>query len=243
MQKTWVIGDIHGCLRALKTVVAGLNVGAGDRIITLGDYVDRGPDSKGVIDWLIQRQATGTLVALMGNHEIFMLQARRDSVVQKQWMEPYVGGLNTLISYGTEERSVARLVDVPDAHWKFLTEHLHRCYETEKVIFAHASVNPKVELGAQTDEALFWSRFEPAALHLSGKPVICGHTEQFSGLPSVLSHGVCLDTGAWRAEGWLTCLNLDTGEYGQANEKGEFRKDTLPVPPATLYQGPSGANS
>ena len=59
----------------------------------------------------------------------------------------------------------------------------------------------------------------------------------------MLAHGVCIDTGAFRPSGWLTCLDLDTGEFAQANQKGEFRTDELPIAPAKLFQGPSGANS
>ncbi|MBL9116808.1 MAG: serine/threonine protein phosphatase [Verrucomicrobiaceae bacterium] len=239
---TWVIGDVHGCFTALTTLVERVGISPGDTIITLGDYVDRGPQSRDVIEWLIERERTSRLIPLIGNHEIMMLKALEDSISQKAWESMYVGGHATLESYGSEG-SPAKITQIPDEHWDFMIRRLRRYHENEKFIFAHASVDPFVELEAQTDIALLWSIFEPQALHQSGRPIICGHSEQRSGLPSMLAHGVCIDTGAFRPSGWLTCLNIETGEFGQANQKGEFRTDELPIAPSLLFQGPSGAKS
>jgi serine/threonine protein phosphatase 1 len=224
--RTLAIGDIHGCFTALQTLEREMAFTDDDLIITLGDYVDRGPDSKAVIDWLIARHRRGgKLVALQGNHEQMMLWSRFDSLSQKSWMSPFVGGDATLASYGTPRRP-ARIVDVPDAHWDFMVNHLMRYHETETHIFVHASVVPSVAMSEQSDEILFWERFTALPPHFSHKPVICGHTAQRDGVPKVATHGVCIDTGACR-DGWLTCLQVQTGEYGQANEKGEFRTGRL----------------
>jgi serine/threonine protein phosphatase 1 len=72
------IGDIHGCFTALRTLAEFVPIGPEDRLITLGDYVDRGPDSAAVIDWLIHREEQGGLVAIRGNHEVMMMLARRN---------------------------------------------------------------------------------------------------------------------------------------------------------------------
>lgn len=224
--RTLAIGDIHGCFTALQTLEREMAFKDDDLIITVGDYVDRGPDSKSVIDWLIARHRRGgKLVALQGNHELIMLWSRFDSLSQKSWMSSFVGGDATLASYGTAWRA-ARIVDVPDEHWDFIVNHMMRYHETETHIFVHASVVPSIAMSEQTDEILFWERFADLPPHCSGKPVICGHTAQANGLPKVASHGVCIDTGACKG-GWLTCLDVLTGEYGQANEKGEFRTGRL----------------
>lgn len=224
--RTLAIGDIHGCFIALTTLEREMTFTDEDLIITLGDYVDRGPDSKSVIDWLIaRRRRRAGLVALQGNHELMMLWARLDSVSQKSWMNSFVGGDATLHSYDTAERD-ARIVDVPDEHWDFIVNHAMRYHETETHIFVHASVKPELPMDQQSDETLFWERFAPLPLHRSGKPVICGHTAQHDGVPAQAPHGVCIDTWA-HGGGWLTCLDVMTGEYGQANQRGEFRTGRL----------------
>jgi serine/threonine protein phosphatase 1 len=224
--RTLAIGDIHGCFTALTTLEREMAFTDQDFIITLGDYVDRGPDSKSVIDWLIaRRRRRAGLAALQGNHELMMLWSRFDSVAQKSWMNSFVGGDATLHSYDTAERD-ARIVDVPDTHWDFIVNHTMRYHETETHIFVHASVKPELPMDQQSDETLFWERFSPRPLHSSGKPVICGHTAQPEGLPVQAPHGVCIDTRA-HGGGWLTCLDVMTGEYGQANQRGEFRTGRL----------------
>lgn len=70
------VGDIHGCFRALTTLAAAVPFGPDDLVITLGDYVNRGPDSCSVLDWLIAYGRRAQLIALRGNHEIMMLEAR-----------------------------------------------------------------------------------------------------------------------------------------------------------------------
>lgn len=225
--RTLAIGDIHGCFTALQTLEREMAFTDDDLIVTVGDYVDRGPDSKSVIDWLMARQNRGgKLVALLGNHEQMMLWSRFDSVSQKSWMSSFVGGDATLASYGGNAWRSARIVDVPDEHWDFIVNHTMRYHETETHIFVHASVAPEVAMSEQTDEILFWERFKDLAPHCSGKPVICGHTAQHDGLPKVAPHGVCIDTWA-HGGGWLTCLNVQTGDYGQANQQGQFRTGRL----------------
>ena len=77
--RTLAIGDIHGCLRSLEALADYADFSADDTIVTLGDYVDRGPDSKGVIDFLIDLGKSHKLVCLKGNHEIMMQWARKDA--------------------------------------------------------------------------------------------------------------------------------------------------------------------
>lgn len=224
--RTLVIGDIHGCFTALSTLAREMAFTDDDLIITLGDYVDRGPRSKSVIDWLLARKHRGgKLVALQGNHEIIMLSARSNSAAQKAWMGSFVGGTATLQSYGHDD-SPGLLRDIPAEHWDFIENQTVRYYETDTHIFVHASVVPELPMDQQPDEALFWERFKPLHRHCSGKIVICGHTSQHDGIPARSPHGLCIDTWSY-GEGWLTCLNVETNEYGQANQRGQYRTGTV----------------
>src|SRR5437868_5738931 len=81
------VGDIHGCFKALATLAAFVPFQSEDTVITLGDYVNRGPDSCAVLDWLIAYQKQGNLVALRGNHEIMMLRAREGGDAFERWLE------------------------------------------------------------------------------------------------------------------------------------------------------------
>lgn len=230
------IGDIHGCLRSFDTLLNAVALEPDDRIITLGDYVDRGPDSRGVLDRLLALQATGRLVALRGNHDTMMLEARsgRDPL----WM--VCGGRETLASYGIclkngeepEEEGAALwdpqelIAKVPPQHWKFLEEDCLPYHETEKHIFVHANAYADFPLADQPDSMLYWQKLIEPCAHVSGKILVCGHTRQKSGLPLDLGTTVCIDTGAYD-DGWLTCLDVYTGRIWQANELGKARTGWL----------------
>ncbi len=229
MSRILAIGDIHGSYIALTTLAECMPFADDDMIITLGDYVDRGPRSRQVMDWLIARYATGKLIPLLGNHESIMLQSRRDSVTMKAWFNDYIGGRATVDSYMPESgERYARLTDIPEAHWFFLQQQTRRYYETETHLFVHANANPKLPLEAQNDEALIWQHLnrDSQRAHVSGKILVCGHTAQRSGEVLDLGHTICIDTTA-AGGGWLTCLDPMTRDYWQANEKGEFRSGRL----------------
>src|SRR5690606_28023272 len=98
--RRFAIGDIHGCSAALKRLDDELHFESGDLVVTLGDYVDRGPDSRGVIEHLIELQSRAKLVALRGNHEIMMQYALEDRTLIANWVE--FGGGATLDSYGAK---------------------------------------------------------------------------------------------------------------------------------------------
>lgn len=213
------IGDVHGCFTALKTLAAFVPFEADDVLITLGDYVDRGPDSCGVLDWLIDRQQRGTLVALRGNHELMMLAAREEEEgALSCWLE--VGGDATLASY-SPFGDRGRFADVPDAHWQFM-EQARPYHETETHFFVHANAYPDCPLADQPDFMLYWESFEYPPPHESGKIMVCGHTPQKTGRPRSIGHAVCIDTWVF-GKGWLTALDVATGRYWQANQKGEAR--------------------
>ncbi len=220
MKRILAIGDIHGCLTALRTMDAEVGFREDDVIVTLGDYVDRGPDSKGVIDFLLELRERCQLTTLRGNHEIMMMEARqsRDNLVG--WLS--VGGNETMRSYGA-----TRLHEVPDRHWEFIEATLPSV-ETETHFMVHANADSNTPLDAQTDDALYWEPFKDPAAHFSGKVMVCGHTSQKSGVPKSVGHAICIDTLAYGG-GWLTCLELKSGHYWQTNEQGHSRTGLIEV--------------
>jgi serine/threonine protein phosphatase 1 len=221
--RTLVVGDIHGCSIALDTLFALVAPLPQDRVITLGDYVDRGPDSRGVLDRLIARYDAGHLIPLCGNHDQMMVQAR-DGHDRRMWLA--CGGRQTLESYGHAHGDDAYDL-VPARHWRFLEEDCLNWYETEEHIFVHASVYPDLPLQEQPNHMLLWEKLEGPVLHCSGKVIICGHTRQLSGLPLDLGSTICIDTSVYDHDGWLTCLHVETGKYWQANQRGETRWNYL----------------
>ena len=217
--RQFAIGDIHGCLTALQLLDRELAFGDGDTVVTLGDYVDRGPDSCGVIEFLIDLRTRCRLVALRGNHEIMMLRARND----RSWMMNWIacGGDTTLDSYGS-----SGFQDVSEAHWNFLAGTL-RHHVADPFFFVHANVMPDLPMEDQPDYNLFWEHLDGGVIpHVSGRKMICGHTRQTSGVPLDLGHAVCIDTWACGG-GWLTCLEIHSGTYWQANQQGDMRRGSL----------------
>ncbi len=216
------IGDIHGCLRALDTLLSAIALQSDDVLVTLGDYVDRGPDSKGVLDRLIELNATGQLIALRGNHDELMIQARI-GLEQRMWLT--CGGKNTLASYGIPHLDDEQLGKVPDSHWHFLEKVCRDYYETRTHFFVHGTVYPDVPLAEQPTHVLYWEKLFiwDCRPHVSGKIMVCGHTKQAEGKPLNLGHTICIDTGAYEPTGFLTCLDVQTGLYWQANQQGQLR--------------------
>lgn len=220
------IGDIHGCFRALTTLEEYVPLTAADRIVTIGDYVDRGPNSRAVLEWLIARQLRGNLVALRGNHELMMCAARQTQRHYDEWLA--CGGDAALASYSRFGGN-GRLVDVPQPHWHFMEHRCRPYFESEKHFFVHANAYANMSVSEQPDYMLYWEQFNDPPPHESGKIMICGHTPQRDGLPRNLGHAVCIDTWA-HGSGWLTCLDVESGQYWQAAEDGRTRRSALEPP-------------
>lgn len=220
MAKTYAIGDIHGCITAFTTMLRAVAPGKDDTVVLLGDYVNRGPDVRGVIERILYLRNETNVVALRGNHDAVMIDARRDERARKYWSR--IGGEATLSSYpgGTLE-------SVPPDHWSFLVDGCRDWYETDTHIFVHGVLDPAKDLEAQTTDSLYWEKLsDDAKPHKSGKTVICGHTAQRDGTPLDLGHTVCIDTGCVYGL-WLTCLDVGTGRLWQTSEGGEVREDRL----------------
>lgn len=213
------IGDIHGCSLAFDRLLELAQPTASDLIVTLGDYVDRGPDSMGVIDRLRTLRRTHQLVALKGNHEQMMLDARKGQEDMANWLS--CGGKQTLASYSILG-DAGNIVGIPQEHWRFLENELALWHETERHFFVHANVFAEVPLAEQPEVMLLWEFFNNPAAHFSGKTMICGHTSQKTGRPRNVGHAICIDTWAC-GEGWLTGLEVGTGRIWQTRQNGESR--------------------
>lgn len=225
MSRTLAIGDIHGCLTALNALIEAVAPSSEDTLITLGDYVDRGPDSFGVMEWVIRQRAENGLIALLGNHEIMMFDARKELKSRNRWFQH--GGMETHESYVRANGS-GGWDAYPPSHWQLL-ESLGGWHETATHIFVHAGLDPDAELEAQSEDALFWNKFDPdnQEPHKSGKTVVCGHTIIPNRRPLSIGHTIGIDTGVYHRDGWLTCLDAESGHYWQANGQGETREGDL----------------
>jgi serine/threonine protein phosphatase 1 len=212
------IGDIHGCWAALRALLNAIEPNAEDTIVTLGDYVDRGDESRQVLDGLLELAQRTRLIPLIGNHEEMMLAARHSPYQREYWH--HYGGTQTLTSYG----ETATLADVPAEHWRFI-ENCPLIHQTDKYFFVHASYDPDRALDQQPTDLLLWMslRDKLPTAHPSGKIAIMGHTPQSSGDVLDLGYLKCLDTGCVYG-GYLTGMDLGSGHLWQFDKRGELRR-------------------
>ena len=221
-RRTLAIGDVHGCARALDTLLTAVHPRSQDTLVTLGDYLNWGPDSRAVISRLIHLSADCILIPLRGNHEQLLLDARHSPADLALFLK--LGGDATLRSYADSGKH-ASFADVPDEHWRFL-ESTRDYHETDTHLFVHAMLDPDLPLDAQPTAILLWAPFRDPAPHVSGKVMICGHTPQDTGDPRNLGHSICIDTHA-HGGGWLTCLDTRTGHLWQSTDAGELRESSI----------------
>ncbi|HZJ13838.1 MAG TPA: metallophosphoesterase family protein [Chthoniobacteraceae bacterium] len=220
--RTLVIGDIHGCIAALDAVTQAAAITDDDFLVFLGDYIDRGPDSRAVVSRVIQHSREQGTIVLRGNHEAMILSARDDPFQAKLWCS--YGGDEALHSYGAEFRNDWQGY-IPVEHWRFF-EDTKPWFETEAHIFVHATVLPDLDMCDQPEYVLYWEQYDPLLSHKSGKLVVCGHTPQNSGWPTEGKRSVCIDTGLGSGK-WLTCLDVDSGNFWQANGRRTVRTGQL----------------
>ena len=219
---TYAIGDIHGCYHALETLLQVVNPGEDDTLVFLGDYVDRGPNSAHVIEFL-RTLDRDRVICLRGNHEIMMMAFRDQMPQAEQWLE--YGGAETLLSYGIETITNQWPDQIPADHWQFIEQTLPY-YSMEGFILVHAGVDPGIPLHLQTPQALFWNKLVDPSPYSSDVTVVCGHTAQWNGEIADFGHTICIDTCAY-GDLWLTCLELEWGTFWQANQSGEARQGRL----------------
>jgi serine/threonine protein phosphatase 1 len=219
--RLYVIGDIHGRADLLDGVIESIRRDVGVRppanplTVTLGDYIDRGPDSRGVLDRLSHNPFPTEFIALRGNHEDLMLAFLDDPTVADHWR--HIGGLETLHSYGIavgplmrgrnyEAAAEALRAALPQTHRDFLAS-LAMSQIVGDYFFCHAGIRPGVALERQSDEDLLWIRepFLESRIDF-GKIIVHGHTP--TELPEVLPNRINLDTGAFMT-GRLTCAVIE----------------------------------
>jgi serine/threonine protein phosphatase 1 len=217
--RIYAIGDIHGRSDLLDRMISAISHDletapvATALTVTLGDYVDRGPDSCGVIERLIFNPFPTPLVALKGNHELMLQAFLDDPAVAGDWQR--FGGMETLQSYGVRvmgrnyEQAAADLRSaLPAAQLNFL-KSLWTSLPVGQYFLCHAGIRPGVPLDRQSEADLLWIREEFLSCRADfGKIIVHGHTPTES--PQVMPNRINIDTGALTT-GRLTCAVLDNG--------------------------------
>lgn len=226
------IGDIHGCATAFATLVEGLKLQPDDVVVMLGDAVDRGPDSRSVLQQLMSLTGRCQLVSIVGNHEQMMLEALDGDIPIQEWLMH--GGAATLDSYGRG----AGVNAVDAAHVDFMRSWVD-VHQSESHFFAHGNYIASRPLETQPWIDLRWQslHWHTPAAHICGKTAVLGHTSNKQGLVVNLGHIVCIDTYCCGGY-WLTAFDATTGQIWQANESGEFRTGELPPIQAAMKMRP-----
>jgi serine/threonine protein phosphatase 1 len=218
--RVYAIGDVHGRADLLKNLFALIDADLARRPsaraqqIMLGDYIDRGPASREVIDLILARAAQHEVVALKGNHDAFVLQALDDPAAMGDWL--MMDGVETLASYGLTSANVARsrLSDLarafatalPERHLEFF-RGLKSSFSCGDFFFAHAGVRPGIDLSLQAEDDLLWIRQEFLRYGGDfGKVIVHGH----SPVRDVEFHPnrIAVDTAAYTS-GKLTALVIE----------------------------------
>lgn len=203
MGRIFAVGDIHGCLDKLVPLMGMINIDfKRDTLVFIGDYIDRGPDSKEVVDYLIDLTRRQTSVVLLkGNHEL-MLQAYLSGTDRYGFLAN--GGRATMDSY-YKDSDHSGSNPIPGTHLDFF-DSLRLYYVTDKYIFVHAGLKPNIPLEKQEEWDMLWIRDEFISSDFDfGKCVIFGHTPFRE--PLVLDNKIGIDTGAVYGNK-LTCVEL-----------------------------------
>jgi Calcineurin-like phosphoesterase len=222
VNRLYVIGDIHGRLDLLDQLIDAIRrdaKGGKNLIVTLGDYVDRGPNSRGVIDRLLTNPFPGDFIALKGNHEELLENFLDHPETGIQWRQ--LGGLETLYSFGIPvapllmgqqfAEAAKQLTNaLSAAQLKFLRS-LKTSLSVAHFFLCHAGVRPGVPLDRQREEDLLWIRDDFLNSNFDfGKIIVHGHTP--TERPDVHKNRINIDTGAF-ITGRLTCVVLEDNAY------------------------------
>jgi serine/threonine protein phosphatase 1 len=224
--RQFAIGDIHGCSKALRSLIELIDPGPEDELVFLGDYVDRGPDSRDVVDQIITLREDCRVVALRGNHEIMLLGVACGGLDDSVWLSN--GGLATVTSYG------GCLSKIPPDHLAFFQD-LVPYYESSSSIFVHAGYAHQLAMHEQHEATTYWNHLATPVPppHQSGKRVFVGHTPQASGSILDAGHVVCLDTYCFGG-GFLTAYEIGSDEVIQTDIHGHPRRAPLLAIPQRL---------
>lgn len=192
--RTYAIGDVHGMVFMLRRLISRcLQDGRGDarKFVLLGDYVDRGPNSKEAVQQILHLQKTrpAEFICLRGNHEALVLEAIEGGSAERNWLRN--GGTATLRSYGVE-----RARDLPADHLEWF-RNLPTSHDDGLRLFVHAGIDPDRPLDQQDEHDLLWSRsrfLNDERDH--GRLIVHGHTPMWHGFPDLRMNRVNIDTGA-----------------------------------------------
>lgn len=225
-RRAYAIGDIHGRLDLLRELIDKIaaddwvrGAAGSTELILLGDYVDRGPESAQVIDFIIRlTRWWPNLHCLMGNHEeVFLLAARGDEGALRFMTR--IGGRETILSYGIDEdvldgMTFGELRDwlvetIPESHLTFLSE-LKEQVVLEDYAFVHAGIRPGIPMDSQQPKDLRWIRDEFLESQVSHEHFIV-HGHSISEEVETMSNRIGIDTGAY-ATGRLTAIGLQGTE-------------------------------
>ena len=203
MPRYIAITDIHGELKKLESVLNQIDVRPDDIFVFMGDYIDRGPDSKGVVDRVIQQSITNKCIYLMGSHEYALLHAKSDDYYQ--FLFDNYGGPATIKSYGSFE-------NIFKIHGDFFN-NLKFYYLTDKYLFVHAGINPNIPFQDQSELDMVYIRDKFIySKHNLPQKIIFGHTDFEK--PYIADDKICIDTGCGKyKKAHLTALIL--AENGQ----------------------------
>ncbi len=210
MERIFAIGDIHGCMDKLGPLIDQLDIEfERDTVVFIGDYIDRGPRSFEVVEYLINlKKRHQDIIFLKGNHED-MLEKYLSGVDRFTYLAN--GGQQTLDSYLEQDR-MPKTFPIPDSHLDFF-KSLVLFFETDQYIFVHAGLKNKIPLDLQKTHDLLWIRSE--FIHSDydfGKQVVFGHTPFPE--PLVLPNKIGIDTGAVYGNK-LTCVKLPELKFYQ----------------------------
>jgi serine/threonine protein phosphatase 1 len=219
--RIYAIGDIHGRADLLDQVFKRIDADLAKNPVPhgievfLGDYIDRGPASRAVLDRLVARSRTHRTIFLKGNHETYLIDFVNNPTILEDWQR--LGGLETLMSYGitpsinagaAEQARLAAAFDqaLPESHRRFLGD-LKSSFTCGDFYFVHAGVRPGIPLAKQREEDLLWIRRDFLLCEEGfGKVIVHGHTPVPE--PDIRPNRINIDTGAY-ATGRLTCLMLE----------------------------------
>ncbi len=232
MSRVFAIGDIHGCPGELGALLDGMGLERGDTVCFVGDYIDRGKDSRGVIDLLLafRRRDDVRSIFLKGNHEDMCLSFLGRA---GRWGESWLvnGGAEAVRSYGLDARSAPAALEaaMPPEHIAFL-EGLERSHRDLGYLLVHAGIRPTRRWEEQSDEDLFWIRDEFISRpHQLPETIVYGHTpvrQVYADLP----YKIGIDTGLVYG-GCLTALELPDQTLHQV-VAGERRVRRSALPPS-----------
>lgn len=227
--RIYAIGDVHGCFPLLVSLLQMIERDQRARaplethVVLLGDYIDRGPQSRDVCELLQAMEGSAYFHCLKGNHEETMLQVLKGNRMALRFWLKY-GGEETLLSWGVDQGLIERAYGSEGNQWqlieafqaavsptivKWMTAlpslHRHGDY-----LFAHAGIRPRFRLDEQTDEDLLWIR-EPFLSSKARHPwrVVHGHSQ--SETAQILHNRIGIDTGAYRS-GMLTAIGIEDDE-------------------------------